>query len=162
MRPSYLTRLKNGTEFYAAEMESVRGARSTINLEFYEFNEGSVAKDMLAALAERAKAGVQVRLLVDALGSFTTHDAYFDGLRAAGGTMFWHHPLRWNTWQELNNRSHRKLLIVDGEVGYIGGAGIADHWLREVDGQPVWRDTVFRVQGEGESGPHVHVFRELA
>ncbi len=152
VRPSYLTRLKNGTEFYPAELESVRGARSAVNLEFYEFNKGSVADEMLAALSERAKAGVQVRLLVDALGSFSTNDAYFDGLRAAGGQMFWHHPLRWDTWQEANNRTHRKLLIVDGKTGYMGGAGIADHWLRDVEGKPAWRDTVFRVQGEGVAG----------
>ena len=152
VRRSTLTRLKNGTEFYAAELASVRQARAAVHLEFYEFSEGTVADEFLQALCERARAGVKVRILVDALGSFSTRYSYFDGLRAAGGQMFWHHPIRWNTWQEANNRTHRKLLVVDGNVGYIGGAGIADHWLKEVDGKPPWRDTVFRVEGAGVAG----------
>lgn len=152
IRPAQLTRLRNGAEFYRAELDSIRQARFCIDLEFYEFHKGRVADEMLAALCERARAGVAIRLLADAIGSFPTPDSYFDGLRAAGGRMFWHHPLHWNTWQKANNRTHRKLLIVDGKVGYLGGAGIADHWLYRVNGVPAWRDTVFRVEGGGVSG----------
>jgi cardiolipin synthase len=66
--------------------------------------------------------------------------------------MCWYHPLlRWNTWPKANNRTHRKLLIIDGETGFIGGAGIADHWLYETS-VPVWRDTVFCVEGEAVAG----------
>jgi hypothetical protein len=127
VRESRLTRLKNGVEFYPAELEAIRGAKRAINLEFYEFMEGEVSREMLDALAERASAGVEVRVLVDAVGSFTTPDGYFEGLRRAGGRMCWYHPVRWNTWQMVNNRSHRKLLVVDGKVGFIGGAGVAGH-----------------------------------
>jgi cardiolipin synthase len=107
---------------------------------------------MLAALAERAEAGIEVRLIVDALGSFYTHSAYFDGLRAAGGQMRWYHPVRWDTWPKANNRSHRKLLVIDGQTGFIGGAGVADHWLHATPKGPAWRDTVFCVEGEAVAG----------
>ena len=65
--------------------------------------------------------------------------------------MCWYHPVRWNTWPRINNRTHRKLLIVDGETGFIGGAGVADHWVRETR-VPAWRDTVFCVEGEAVAG----------
>jgi cardiolipin synthase len=151
-RHSRITRLKNGAEFYPAYLQSIRRAKYAINLEFYEFCEGQVADEILAALTERAEAGVEVRIIVDALGSFTTRSTYFDRLRAAGGQMCWYHPIRWNTWPKVNNRTHRKLLIVDGETGFIGGAGIADRWLYATPSVPVWRDTVFCVEGEAVAG----------
>jgi cardiolipin synthase len=150
-RHSRITRLKNGVEFYPAQLEAIRRAKHAINLESYEYLEGQIGDEMLAALTERAAAGVEVRVIVDALGSFSTRFAYFDGLRAAGGQMLWYHPLRWDTWPKTNNRTHRKLLIVDGETGFIGGAGIADHWLYP-SRVPVWRDTMFCVEGEGVAG----------
>ncbi len=150
-RLTRISRLKNGAEFFPAYLQAIRRAKDAINLEFYEFLEGRVGDEILAALTERAEAGVEVRIIVDALGSFTTRSSYFDRLRAAGGQMCWYHPMRWNTWPKANNRTHRKLLIVDGETGFIGGAGIADHWLYDTS-VPVWRDTVFCVEGEAVAG----------
>jgi cardiolipin synthase len=150
-RLTRISRLKNGVEFFPAYLQAIRRAKDAINLEFYEFLEGRVGDDILAALTERAEAGVEVRIIVDALGSFSTRSSYFDRLRAAGGQMCWYHPMRWNTWPKVNNRTHRKLLIVDGETGFIGGAGIADHWLYDTS-VPVWRDTVFCVEGEAVAG----------
>lgn len=152
LRRSRLRRLKNGEEFYPEELEAIRKAQHAINLEYYEFSPGEVSARMLDALCERARAGVDVRIIVDAEGSIGTPDSYFDRLRAAGGKMCWYHPLRWNTWPELNQRTHRKLLIVDGQTGFIGGAGIADHWLYTTKSGPAWRDTVFCVEGEGVAG----------
>jgi cardiolipin synthase A/B len=151
LRRSRITRLKNGVEFYPAQLQAIRRAKNAVNLEFYEFKEGQIGDEMLAALTERATAGVEVRIIVDALGSFATRNSYFDGLRAAGGQMCWYHPLSWDTWPKVNNRTHRKLLIVDGETGFIGGAGIADHWLHATS-VPAWRDTVFCVEGEAVAG----------
>jgi cardiolipin synthase len=151
-RRSRLRRLKNGEEFYPQELEAIRRARHAVNLEYYEFIPGEVSRRMLEALSERARAGVEVRVIVDAVGSMHTSDRYFDGLRAAGGKMCWYHPLRWNTWPSMNQRSHRKLLVVDGETGFIGGAGIADHWLYPTRSGPPWRDTVFCVEGEAVAG----------
>jgi len=152
LRPSRLTRLRNGQEFYPAELEAIRGAQHAINLEFYEFLPGQVAAEFLAALTERARAGVQVRVLVDAVGSFGTPDSFFRPLRAAGGHMHWYHPVRWNTWQHLNNRTHRKLIVIDGTSGFLGGAGIGDHWLYPSRTAPTWRDTMFHVAGEAVAG----------
>jgi cardiolipin synthase len=152
IRRSRIARLKNGVEFYATQLEAIRRAKHAINLEFYEFKEGKVSAEFLGALAERARSGVQVRVVVDALGSFGTRSSYFDELRAAGGRMRWYHPVRWDTWPKVNNRTHRKLLIVDGETGFIGGAGIADEWLYGTAKNPAWRDTVFCVEGEAVAG----------
>jgi len=152
LRRSRLTRLKNGKEFYQAELAAIRRAQHAINLEFYEFGQGRVGDAMLAALTERAMAGVAVRVIVDAVGSFGTPSSYFDRFTAAGGLMRWYHPLRWDTWQNANNRTHRKLLVIDGQTGFIGGAGIADRWLYATPTRPVWRDTVFCVEGEAVAG----------
>jgi cardiolipin synthase len=151
-RRSRLKRLKNGAEFYPEYINAIRKAQHSINLEFYEFLEGWVSAEVVSALAERARAGVEVRLIVDAIGSMGTSDGYFDELRRAGGQMCWYHPLRWDTWQELNQRTHRKLLIVDGETGFIGGAGVADQWIEATRREPAWRDTVFCVEGEAVAG----------
>lgn len=151
-RRSRLTRLKNGNEFYPEELRAIESARHAINMEYYEFLEGDVSRRMLTALCERARAGVDVRMVIDAAGSFRTSNRYFNSLRAAGGKMRWYHPLRWDTWPEINQRTHRKLLVVDGQIGFIGGAGIADHWLHATRSGPAWRDTVFRVDGEGVAG----------
>lgn len=151
-RRSRLHRLKNGNEFYLAELEAIRSARHAINMEFYEFVPGEVSRRILEALTERARAGVDVRLIVDAAGSLRTSNSYFNPLRAAGGRMCWYHPLRWNTWPQCNQRTHRKLIVIDGHTGFIGGAGIADHWLHPSKTGPAWRDTVFRVDGEAVAG----------
>ncbi|HJX01183.1 MAG TPA: phospholipase D-like domain-containing protein [Terriglobales bacterium] len=144
--------LANGENFYEAELEAIRNAQSNINLEAYIFHRGQVAKRFIDALAERARAGVQVRVVVDALGSFSTGKSYFKPLFDAGGHMEWYHALRWNNWTRVNNRTHRELLIVDGKIGFIGGAGIHDQWLLATRKQRRWRDTVCRVTGEAVAG----------
>jgi cardiolipin synthase len=111
-----------------------------------------VGSEFLAALCERARAGVQVRLTVDRIGSIGTRDAFFDCLRAAGGKMCWYHPIRWNTWQHVDQRTHRKLMVIDGQTGFIASAGIAEHWLHATPKGPAWRDTVFCVEGEAVAG----------
>jgi cardiolipin synthase A/B len=151
-RRSRLHRLKNGNEFYPAELEAIHSARHAINIEFYGFAPGEVSRSFLDVLSERARAGVDVRLIIDAIGSLATCNSYFDQFRAAGGKMRWYHPLRWNTWPELNQRTHRKLIVIDGHIGFIGGAGVADHWLHPTPKGPAWRDTVFRVDGEAVAG----------
>lgn len=151
-RRSRLQRLKNGEEFYPAELDAIREARHAINLEYYTLAEGEVSAHIFEALSDRARNGVTVRVIVDAIGSLHTSDRYFDGLRAAGGKVYWYHPFRWDTWPEMNQRTHRKLMTIDGNVGFIGGAGIADHWLHPTPKGPAWRDTVFRVEGEAVAG----------
>jgi cardiolipin synthase len=144
--------LTNGEVFYEAELAAIRAAKRSINLEAYIFTKGELTTRFVNALAERARAGVQVNVTVDAIGGFLQTKAYFDELTKAGGDVEWYHPLRWNTWPRVNNRTHRELLIIDGSVGFIGGAGFADHWYKAQDGEPRWRDTMVRVEGASVTG----------
>jgi cardiolipin synthase len=140
--------LTNGEAFYEAELEAIRNARKSVNLEAYIFQKGELTGRFLQVLTERARAGVKVNLVIDAIGALNTEIAYFDGLHDAGGKVYWYHPVRWYSWPRINNRTHRELVIIDGRVGFIGGAGFADHWYKDIDGERRWRDSMYRVEGE--------------
>lgn len=140
--------LTNGERFYEAELAAIAAARATINLEAYIFQNGDVAGRFLEALTERARAGVQVKLLLDAIGSAGVFKSEVAELREAGGKFAWYHPLWWNTIPNFNNRTHRELLIVDSHIGFAGGAGFADHWLHSKPKHPRWRDTMLRFEGD--------------
>jgi cardiolipin synthase A/B len=144
--------LTNGDQFYEAMLEAIRQARRSVNLECYIFQRGKIAERFVDELAERARAGIHVNVVLDGLGSLGTTDAYLKPITSAGGKIAWYHPLRWNTWPRYNNRTHRELLVVDGEVAFIGGAGIADHWYTGNEKHPRWRDTVLRLEGESVLG----------
>ncbi|HWQ52313.1 MAG TPA: phospholipase D-like domain-containing protein [Bryobacteraceae bacterium] len=138
----------NGESFYQAELETIRAARVNVNLEAYIFEPGKVADRFIDALAERARAGVKVKLVLDSIGSLTTREGTLRNLLNAGGEVQWYVPFRWYNLPRLNHRTHRELLIVDGTIGFLGGAGFADHWLFDKGRQRRWRDTMFRVEGE--------------
>jgi cardiolipin synthase len=140
--------LNGGEATYAAELAAMRAARRSIHLEAYLFLRGSVADEVLAALEERAHAGVRVRVIVDRYGSLLTPRRAFAALRRAGGEMHWYQPIAWYTLKRLNNRTHRDLLIVDGEVGFVGGMGVADYWVGPPGRGRPWRDSMLRVTGE--------------
>jgi cardiolipin synthase A/B len=140
--------LTNGEEFYQEELHAIRQATRSINLEAYIFQRGKLAQDFLAALAERARAGVKVNLVLDGLGSFSTSRSYCRELLSSGGKIQFYHPFSWRSVASINNRTHRELLVVDGRCGFIGGAGIADHWLMDKKNHRRWRDTVIRVEGD--------------
>src|SRR5205085_3542047 len=108
----------------------------------------ATGRRFVEALAERARAGVRVNVIVDAVGSFSTWQRTFAPIIEAGGRVRWYQPLRWSTLKRLNNRTHRELLVVDGEVGFIGGAGISSHWTDSDKGRPPWRDMMCRVRGD--------------
>lgn len=144
--------LTNGEHFYAAELAAIRSAQSNIDMEAYIFADGDIAGQFVQAMKERANAGVHVNLLMDAVGSKKPSNDEFKELRAAGANVRSYNDLRWYTWPHYNNRTHRELLIVDGKVGFIGGAGVADHWFKPKDGKPRWRDTMVRVEGEAATG----------
>jgi cardiolipin synthase len=146
-RGSRIDVIAEGHAFYDAQLAAIRAARSSVHLEQYIFCEGVIGSRFVEALTARARAGVKVRVTVDYAGSFSTHDAFFDPLRAAGGEVRWYQPPRWYTFKHLSNRTHRKILVVDGTTGFLGGAGIADEWLDGTGGAPPWRDTMFRVDG---------------
>jgi cardiolipin synthase len=139
--------LTNGEIFYEAELEAISNAKHNINIEAYIFQKGRVAARFIEALIARAEAGVKVNLVIDAIGSFATWDRYLKRLRDAGVRVERYHPIRWYTLPRINNRTHRTLIIVDGRVGFVGGAGVADHWLYGRARGSRWRDTMFRVEG---------------
>jgi cardiolipin synthase len=138
----------NGENFYEAELAAMRGAQRSINIEAYIFHKGEVARRVLEVLTDRARAGVKVNLVLDALGSLSTPKSYFDELRQAGGRVAWYHSLRWNNWFRSNNRTHREMTILDGSTAFVGGAGFADWWRFSQEGDPRWRDTMLRVHGD--------------
>ncbi|MGA9769748.1 MAG: phospholipase D-like domain-containing protein [Blastocatellia bacterium] len=140
--------LTNGEVFYEAELEAIGKARCNINIEAYIFQKGKIAHRFNEALTKRARAGVQVNIVLDSVGSFATWNSYFKELKAAGGRVAWYNPVRLDTLPRINNRTHRELIIIDGQTAFIGGAGIADHWYKGKRRHPRWRDTMFRVEGE--------------
>ncbi|HUP46030.1 MAG TPA: cardiolipin synthase [Thermoanaerobaculia bacterium] len=142
-----VTILKNGVRIFPSMLAAIRNARKTINLEFYIFWDGETGRQFAEELAERARAGVQVKVILDAVGSSPMSDTLVDFLRRNGVDVEWYHPLRWYTLSRVNHRTHRKLLIVDGEIGFSGGIGIADEWLGDADAEDHWRETVIRVEG---------------
>lgn len=144
--------LTNGENYYPAEVAAIRGAQRSINIEAYIFSKGRVTQEVVQALTERARAGVKVNLLIDAIGSASYSEDNVRELKQAGGRIAWYHPLRWYTWPRMNNRTHRELTVVDGKLAFIGGAGYADHWRYEDKGHPRWRDTMVRVEGDAVSG----------
>ena len=147
-RTGTLEVLKNGPAFYTAELDAIRNARRSVNLEAYIFQKSAIGTQYLEAMAERARSGVQVNVVLDAFGSAGVTRAFFRPLLDAGGRVNWYNSPAWYRMTRLDNRTHRELLIVDGEIGFIGGAGIADQWFSGAHGQPRWRDTVVRVEGE--------------
>jgi cardiolipin synthase len=139
--------LTNGENFYASELAAINTANTSIDVTAFIFHPSAIADRFLAALIERARAGVKVRLLVDAVGSFVTPNYYLQPLRDAGGSVSWYQPVGWSSLKRFNNRTHREIIVVDGNVGFVGGAGIAEHWASGEDERP-WRDTMLKVSGE--------------
>jgi cardiolipin synthase len=142
-----VTALLNGDEAFPAMLEAIRSARRSINLESYIFWSGEIATAFADALAERARAGVPVHVVVDWLGSKKIDEALVERMRKAGVTVVKYRPLRWYTLDRFNNRTHRKLLIVDGRVGFTGGIGIADLYRGHAQDEEHWRDSQFRIEG---------------
>jgi cardiolipin synthase len=140
--------LSNGENYYDAELKAISSAKTSVNLEAYIFQKGEISGRFVQALMDRARAGIKVNVVLDAVGCFATTRSYFKKLIEAGGRVEWYHPLRWYLLPRFNNRTHRELIIVDGKVGFLGGSGFADHWIKRIRKQPRWRDTMFRVQGE--------------
>ncbi len=142
-----VTILKNGVEIFPSMLSAIRAAKRTINLEFYIYWDGEIGRKFAEALAERARAGVEIKIILDAVGSAQMSQSLIDFLTRNGIDLEWYHPLRWYMLARFNHRTHRKLLIVDGCVGFSGGVGIADTWLGDADSKEHWRDTVARVEG---------------
>ena len=139
--------LLNGDEIFPAMLQAIREAKRTITFETYIYWSGQVGKDFAQALAARARAGVKVHILLDWVGSQKMDEALLAEMAAAGVEIRRYHALHWYTLDRLNNRTHRKILVTDGRVGFTGGVGIADEWSGNAQDKDHWRDTHYRIEG---------------
>ncbi len=139
--------LLNGDRIFPAMLEAIRSATKTITFETYIYWSGEVGEQFSEALSERARAGVKVHVLLDWVGSGKMKDEYIDKMKSAGVEVEKYHPLHWYNLSRINNRTHRKILVVDGRVGFTGGVGIADKWTGNAQDPDHWRDTHFRLEG---------------
>ena len=139
--------LTNGDQFYPAMLDAIRHARETVSMECYIFKKGGIGDQFIEALCERARAGVRVTLVMDAVGSFGAFRKSAKPLQAAGCRVAAYQGFTWYRLNRLNNRTHRELLVVDGTVAFAGGAGVAEWWAKPLHGKPMWRDMMARIEG---------------
>jgi cardiolipin synthase len=137
----------NGDEIFPPMLEAITGARRTITFETFVYWSGDIGRRFADALCERAQAGVRVHVILDWFGTSKMDPQIIEDLRTAGAEVERYHPVRWYSVRRLNNRTHRKILVVDGRTGFTGGVGIADEWLGDARTANEWRDCHFRVLG---------------
>jgi cardiolipin synthase len=138
---------ENGDQIFPAMLEAIRGARHSINFETYIYWSGDIGREFADALIERSRAKVAVHVLVDWVGSQKMDETLVHEMAEAGVRIERYHPLHWYHLVRMNNRTHRKLLVVDGKIGFTGGVGIADQWDGEAEDAEHWRDSHYRIEG---------------
>ncbi len=139
--------LYNGVQIFPAMLKSISQAQKTITLEAFIYWSDQIGQKFIEALVERAKAQVQVHVLVDWLGSREMSDHDIQKMKAAGIEIEVYHALSWSNLTRMNNRTHRRILVIDGALGYTGGVGINDDWDGNADSPNRWRDSQFRLKG---------------
>ncbi|WP_338338359.1 phospholipase D-like domain-containing protein [Xanthomonas citri pv. bilvae] len=139
--------LNNGREIFPAMLEAIRSAQHTITFETYIYWSGEIGREFSDALSERARAGVDVRVTIDWSGSLKMDHALVDTMTEAGVDVHRYRPLAWYNLHRINNRTHRKLLVIDGRIGFTGGVGVADQWMGDAQDPDHWRDTHYRIEG---------------
>jgi cardiolipin synthase len=139
--------LNNGDEFYPVMLEDIARARTSITVEAYIYWAGDIGRRFADALAGKAREGIPVKVLLDAVGSSTIGSEILETLEKGGCQLAWYNRIHWYTIGQFNHRTHRKSLIIDGRVGFTGGAGIADVWLGHAQSPGHWRDTQVRIAG---------------
>ena len=141
------TLLANGDQFFPAILDAINQAKRRVAFETYIYEKGSVANQFTAALVAAAKRGVQVNLVVDAFGSSRMSESDIEQLRQAGARVGRFGKPHWYALDNVTYRTHRKILVVDGRIGFTGGAGVGDHWLGNAQDPDHWRDSMVRVTG---------------
>ena len=142
-----LVLLNNGDKFYPVMLEGISRAKHSITIEAYIYWAGEIGLTFAKELAAAAGRGVRVKILLDAVGSASVGKEILEILEKGGCHVAWYNPFRWNHLRRINNRTHRKSLIIDGRVGFTGGAGIADHWTGDAQDDKHWRDLQIRIEG---------------
>ena len=146
-----VTDLQNGDQIFPAMLDAIASAQRTITFETYIYWSGDIGQKFADALAERARVGVKVKVMLDWAGSIKMEDTLLEEMQSAGVEVHQYRPLRWYNLGRLNNRTHRKLLVVDGKIGFTGGVGIADQWEGDAQDVDHWRDMHFRIEGPAVS-----------
>ncbi|WP_321913364.1 cardiolipin synthase [Paraburkholderia sp. J11-2] len=139
--------LVNGDAIFPSMLEAMRSAQHTITFETFIYWSGAIGEDIASALADKARAGLAVHVLLDWVGSSKMDERYQQMLREAGVQLVLYHKPHWTGLGRMNDRTHRKLLVIDGRIGFTGGVGIADEWTGRAQDEKHWRDTHFRVEG---------------
>jgi cardiolipin synthase len=147
VRGNRVETLLNGNEIFPAMLKVIREAEKTITFETYIYWSGAIGRKFAETLSEKARQGVRVHVLLDWVGSEKMEEASIQTMRDAGVEIEKYHPPTWRTWRRINNRTHRKILVLDGKTGFTGGVGIADEWLGDAQGPDNWRDTHYRIEG---------------
>jgi cardiolipin synthase A/B len=142
-----VTELVNGDAIFPAMLEAIRGAKRSITFETFIYWKGKIGREFAEALSERARNGVRVHVLIDFVGSNKMDPELLQMIQNSGAEVEKFHPLSWYHLARFNNRTHRKLLVVDGRIGFTGGVGIADEWRGNAQDRKHWRDTHFKVEG---------------
>jgi cardiolipin synthase len=139
--------LNNGVEIYPAILEAFRQAQRTINFMAYIWEPGKVSKQFFDVLCERAREGIEVRVLLDGMGGIRAPDEGIERLREAGGKVQWFRQFRFGKLTRFHKRNHRRAIVIDGKVGFTGGAAVGDKWLGDAQSEEHWRDMMFEVRG---------------
>ena len=143
-----ITLLQNGDGIFPTMLAAIRGAKYSVNFEAFLFESGTVGNTFRDALIESAKAGVKVRVILDGVGSGTKLDnSDVEAMRKGGCTVVYFHPTRSWRIDKINRRSHRRILVVDGRIGFTGGVGFSDHWQGNADAPEHWRDIHAKIEG---------------
>jgi cardiolipin synthase len=144
--------LRNGDQIFPALFDAIRSAESTIDFLTFVYWVGDIGRELAETLAERARAGVRVRVILDAVGAYDLEDDVIETMRQAGVVVVRFRPVQKLKFWESNHRTHRKVLICDENVAFTGGIGIADEWRGDARDPSEWRDTHFRVRGPAVCG----------
>lgn len=139
--------LVNGVQIFPAMLRAIREARQTISFETYIYWRGAIANEFADALSAKAREGLSVKVLLDWVGSIPMDERLIERMQDAGVEVVRFRPITWYTIDRVNNRTHRKLLIVDGRLGFTGGVGIADEWNGDALSPSEWRDNHYRLEG---------------
>jgi cardiolipin synthase len=139
--------LRNGDEIFPAMLAAIRDATKSIDFESYVYWSGAIGQEFADALSERARAGVRVNIVLDWVGSEKMQERLIKEMTASGAHVYKYHPPRRFDVFHFNNRTHRKILVVDGKVGFTGGVGIAPEWTGHAQDAQHWRDSHFEVRG---------------
>ena len=142
-----ITDLENGDEIFPAMLQAIASAKKTVTFETYIYWDGEIGRKFAEALSERARAGVNVDVTIDWAGSISMDEALLEQMKEAGVHVQRYRPLHWYNLGRMNNRTHRKLLVIDGTVGFTGGVGIGDEWQGHAQDPDHWRDLHFRIEG---------------